>query len=116
MSHKYHITYSIDHHPEGLTKDEVVKKADGGDLGACDSIILISMMGTPNKKEGLSTIIVSRTKDDGELTPDQMFTVWSVWTAALAEDKNLSPGRRALCQGVVETIRAALGIKLPEDS
>lgn len=110
---RYNITYKIDHHPDGLTREQVTEMED---VGACDNIILISLMGTPNKNEGLSTIIVSRTHDDGELTPDQMFTVWAVWSAILAEDKNLGPGRRALCQQVVSTIRAALGITLPKDA
>jgi len=111
MSHKYKITYKIDHHPEGLTKEAARELAESTGIGACDNIILISLMGTPGKKETLSTIIVSRTgEDDGELTDEQMFVVWSVWTAALADSKTLSSGKRELCSAVIATVRAALGI------
>lgn len=109
MSHKYNITYKVNHHPDGLTKEQLNEMGDD-ELGACDNIILISLMGTPGKKENLSTMFVSRTSDDDELDANQMFTIWSVWTAALAGDETLSPGRRAMCQSVLDAIRQAMGI------
>jgi len=93
--HKYKITYKIDHHPEGLSREQL---AEMEDVGACDNIILILVMGTPGNNEALSTVIVSRTGDgDAELTPNQMFTLWSVWTSGLANEEELSPGKRSIC-------------------
>ena len=111
MSHKYYITYLIERHPSGLSQEEVMGLTKDKDIGACDNIILISLMGTPGKNEGLSTIITSMTgEDDGELTDDQMFIVWAVWTAALAKSKTLSLSKRDLCKAVHYTIRSALGV------
>jgi len=107
----FYITYRIDRHPEGITKDEVLEMRKKEDVGACDNIVIASIIGTPGTNEELSAVFASVAKDGGKLTDDQMWTIWAVWAACLAKSETLDSGKRDLCQIVVNAIRVALNIQ-----
>lgn len=101
VEHKYRVTYDVTPHPEGLTKDELTPGR-----GACDGLVLASILGHPGGPGDLSVAFVSLDGFTGlELTPEQQFLIWAMWAHALAE--KLSGSQRDLCQLVHDTIKTA---------
>ncbi len=102
---KYHITYHLEHHPDGLERCDI----DPNKVGACDNIVMLSIMGTPGEAETLSVAAVSLAGKTGErMTRRQEWVAWTVWTASLANAKDLSEVPRALCRHVADILREAL--------
>ncbi len=99
---KYYQTYRIDHHPEGLTREEV---AERGDVGATHDVLLFSMMHQPDG--GLSTLVVTRRHGGDPLTPEEEFKAWTLLAHRLTQ---ILPkgGRRDLCVATFEAVRAAV--------
>jgi hypothetical protein len=104
MDGKYHVTYKIEPHPEGLTREQI--PADGS-VGACDCIVLYSVIGVPGDGKGLSAVIATLNGTNGEpLTPEQQFQLWTLWAHELMQ--KLPPGgRRDLASVVHNAIRHA---------
>lgn len=97
---RYTTTYAINLHPDGITRDEI-----GEDQGACDSLVVLSIIGTPGGPGPLSVATVSYFEGTAEdIPPDRLFNVWFMWTFAL-KDK-LSPGNE---KAFLEAITDALG-------
>lgn len=98
----YHLTYKITPHPEGIAKEQV----PAGD-GACDALIVHSLIYPPDGSLSLLT-----TGTDGrharDVSPNEMFKVWSLMSKELADNEQLSKNKRELCQIVFETICAAI--------
>lgn len=101
---KYNITYDVKYHPEGVEAEDLM----AADLGGCDNLIVHSIIGTPGADEQLSVLTVSMSNNDGELTPEQQFTVWVLWAEALRARLPADSGRGLLCANVVNTVRSAV--------
>jgi hypothetical protein len=101
MKDHYHLTYTIEPHPDGIGRGEVL---DGH--GATDALIIGSILfGADGSRSYANTSMDGRTGK--ALTPDERFKFWSQYALDLAE--TLPPGaRRDLCRTVFETIRRAV--------
>lgn len=96
---KYAIEYDIKFHKDGVTVDEL-----GKGNGACDNIVIHSIIGTPGGPGPLSVMTISRAGATGEeLTPKQLFIIWTLMTKTLV-DKLDDGWRKDLCVGIWETI------------
>jgi hypothetical protein len=109
--HKYKLTYRIKGYPNGLTKDELgplAKSSQGEDgFGACDAMLMASIIYPEDGS--LSILFVGHDgRTNTELSDDEWFKVWSMLSGRLADSKTLGPGRRALCQSVIETLRETM--------
>lgn len=105
---KYYVTWHIEHHPEGLTKEEV--EAMEGRSAAHD-VVIFSRIHTGG---GLSTLVSSKHHTGRELGPNEYFQAWTLFTElvrrklikARADD---GPGSRlSFVSTVWETICSAL--------
>ena len=112
-SNKYHITYSIKAHKDGLTKEEVVaiddklEKVDHGGAGGCHAIIAFSLI-YPSDGSYSWLMVTKDGQTDKELSDDEVFKAWMMLTNRLAESKTLSEGKKGFCAEIVETFREAM--------
>lgn len=103
MNGRYHILYTATPQPKGLPREEI---PPGN--GACDCIVVHSIIGVPGSAGPLSVAVVSLNGTDGsELTPEQQFTVWSLWADSLAK-RLPEGGRKLLAQAVIDSVRDAV--------
>lgn len=99
---KYHVTYTVDSHPEGLERAELPENR-----GACTAILLGSLLYPDDGSYGAA--FVSLDGRTGEsLGSAEVWKAWSMLTKHLADDPNLSGAKRELCSIVFETICAAI--------
>lgn len=115
--HRYKITYVLKDRGEGLTKDELMEEREAaeGELGACDQVILHSIILPPDG--GLSTLIVSKDGATGEpLSPEDIWKHWTLMAHHLIQ--TLPPGgRRMMCEMVMDMVRHSMGVeKDPKDA
>jgi hypothetical protein len=104
---RYKVTYSLAHHPDGLTGKQI--RALSGDHGGCDAVLVISVMGEHGKPDPYSVGAMSIRGGTGKPMPSaELFALWSVMANALAEDPNLEPSRREYCAGIFAEITAAV--------
>jgi hypothetical protein len=110
--HRYRVTFAVNHHPQGLTKEELLARlpvgTDGTDGGACDSIVLATIV--HGQDGGLSTQIWSLDGATGESVRDAeiFFTVWCSLAKHLGNSKTLGPSSKALCDEVFKRIKRAI--------
>jgi hypothetical protein len=110
---KYYITYRVEHHPEGLTKEEVEAQADGF-LGACHNLVGFSIIGTPGDGGPMSVLPFGKRGEDGEpLSAAQQWTLWLMWATRLSKEEGLDPFKREACAAIVDAARRAMGITPP---
>jgi len=113
---KYKVTYDVKVVPEGVGRDELRAQGRGG----CDNLVLISIVGTPCAPEPISFALGSWSGDKRNdelkgLDANQLFQVWEVMAAVLAENPDLSPGRREVVKLVLDLGRTARGLARPEE-
>ena len=102
MEEKYHLTYELTPHPEGITKEDVPPGH-----GACDAAILCSIMYPPDGSYSL--LLLPADGRNGDRLPDsEIFKVWTLMTKRLAESKTLPEPRRAFVEEIWGVIRAAV--------
>jgi len=102
---RYPVTYQVEFHDPGLTKEQI--KADGRDLGACDGLLITSIIWPPDGSASYAQ--VSRDGRTGkDLSPEALFKIWAVMAADLAASPQLGTGARELCGEVHRAITAAL--------
>lgn len=99
--HKYRLIYQITPKPEGILKKDLPK-----DVGACDSVVLISMLDHDDGSYSQVNVTLDGATEK-PITPNQLFKVWSLLTKELADDKDLEAGKRAFCNDIFEVIREA---------
>lgn len=99
MNEKYHVAYSVDWHPEGVSKADVPEGH-----GATDAILVASMIYTEDG--GLSVAFVGgdgRTNTD--LNAGQRFQVFTFLASELADSFELSPEHREIAREAFESVR-----------
>ena len=97
---RYYYTYSIEHHPEGLLREDIHKLKS--DVGACHEVVIISVM---HQDDGAtSTAILSGQKDGGDLPPLEMFKAWAIMAHEL-EDSLPNGWQKAVVKAAFKTIR-----------
>jgi hypothetical protein len=106
--HKYRLTYRLTHHPEGLTKEEVLTmRAADEDMGACDACILISII--YGEDGSSSTAIVDGDgRTDGPLSDTEVFRAWGMLANRLSESTTLAPMARKLAEETWLTMKRAV--------
>ena len=98
----YYQTYTLDQHPEGLTREQVMMLDDGGQVGACHDLLFVSIM--HQEDGGISYVVVGRAADNEALTPIDEFKVWAMMASRLAN--TLPEGfSRELCKATFAAIR-----------
>jgi len=107
---KYHVTYSILSHKEGVTKDQLFpahKRVREQDIGATDALIGISML---YPVDGSFSMMVSSLdgRTGKEVDDNELFNVWSMLSKTLAESTTLGPGKKAFARQVFEEIRSVI--------
>ena len=109
----YAITYVADSH------DPPVLMPDGSGRGACDSIIIASIIHSDGQTEMLdgstSTALISvngRTRK--ELTPTEIFQVWATMANHLV-GRLPRGGSQAMCKTVVDIVREAVDGREPNE-
>ncbi len=114
---KFLLRYDVEAHPNGVAKSEVLKR--GG--GWTDAILIASVVYPPDG----SLSIAFLTKDgrtDKNMEPLEMFKVWALLAASLAEMEGLGQAKRSLCLSVHEAVKSAVlkarkkGIQKTEES
>lgn len=101
MKGKYHITYHLEAHPEGIEKSAVPENH-----GASDAVIIASVIhGEQSTSYGFVSL-------DGRtaapLDDRQLFMIWAMLAAHLTQSATLSPGPKALCAELHERIKASV--------
>ena len=100
---KYHVTYAVTPHPEGLEKEEVP-----ADHGACTALIVGSVVYREDGSVGfLFTSLDGRTAQP--LSDAEMWKSWTLWAKRLSESPDLTEGKRGLCKLVFDAVCAAIG-------
>lgn len=104
--HKYKLIYRLVPHPEGVTSKQIKEMDDQEHLGACDRIIVHSIIDT--RDGGLSSMIMAINGHTGEPMPaEEEWKHWTLWAHDLM--KKLPPGgRRDLVELVHETVKEAV--------
>ncbi len=102
---KYHLTYRLEAHPEGLTKEEV-KKIEGP-VGACTAAILLSLLYPEDGSYSMLPVMVDGRTGD-RLSDAELWKAWMMLSKTLADSDTLSENKKALCQAVFDSIRTAL--------
>lgn len=103
---RYRLTYQVDQHPDGITEKELDERP--GDHGACDAILLCSVLGKFGEG-ALSTMWmgIDGNPGKGDMTPLNMFQLWSILAANLSE--NLPDGpHQMIAQNAIDNVRALL--------
>jgi hypothetical protein len=100
---RYYITYRIEHHPEGLTREQVMELSKDGELGATHDLAFFSMMHTEDG--GLSVLEVGRSHDGTELQPLEIFKALVVFMPGLAEQLPKDSWQRGLAETFVDAVR-----------
>jgi len=102
--YRYHLSYTLESHPDGITKEELRAQKRGG----CDALMLMASIITP-PDGSLSVQFFSMDGRTGEELPDsEWFKIWSMMSKRLAESKTLGEGRKLLAEAVWKTIRDAV--------
>lgn len=101
MSHKYHLTYTVQAHPGGLSADEIPP-----DTGACNAAIIISLLFPEDGSYSHAVFPFDGRNGEesvpGRLSPQEEFKAWQMWALQLA--KTLPPGgKQQLVQLLFET-------------
>lgn len=88
---KYHLLYTVEGKPDGVTKAEIPPNT-----GACDAILMASIAYPPDGS--ISTLFIGhdgRTND--ELDENEWWKVWSFLAARLAKSTTLSANKKEVC-------------------
>lgn len=93
---KYHVTYDVTPHPEGIAHAEIPKGH-----GACDALLVASIIYPADGS--LSIHYAGRDGRTGEeLAPKEMWKAWLLLAGYLAKMPGLDSGRAAMCSTVFE--------------
>ena len=101
---KYYVTYRVETHPEGLTKEQV-KEMDPP-AGGTHDFLLFSMIHTADG--GLSVMPVSRSHSGGALTPMEIFTAICVLMPSLVPQLPENSWQRFAAQTFVDFVRKVM--------
>jgi hypothetical protein len=99
---KYHTTYKVNAHPEGLEAAEVPDEH-----GACTALVFASLVYPSDGS--FSALVGSMDGRTGEKLPAaEVWKTWTLMAKSLADDPTLSPNKRMLCQQVFDIVREAI--------
>lgn len=108
----YRVVYHVDPQPEGITKERLLEEYGEDSIGACDGVIIHSILGTPGGPGSLSHALISY---DGikkaPMTPEQEFQIWALWAHRLVDTMPKDDNRRRIAEGVHNIILSALKVK-----
>ena len=99
---KYHLTYSVTPHPEGLTKEEIPEGH-----GGTDAVLIISIILPEDGSISQATMSLNG-KTREPLTVEDEWKAWFMLGAALENRKDLKEWKREVCEFTTGLIRAAL--------
>ncbi len=99
---KYHITYHVDAHAEGLAANDVPK-----DRGACTAVVIGSLLYPPDGSYS-AAFFTRDGRTDSELDDAELWKAWMMLSRRLADSDTLSEPKKALCRDVFETIASAM--------
>lgn len=98
---KYHVTYQIDFHPEGLEREQVPE-----DRGAGDSVFFASVIYEEDGSESFAFMSVDgRAADRAPLESRELFKIWVLLARNLSHADTLSESGKDLCRAVFEHVR-----------
>lgn len=100
---KYHVTYEVEPHTEGLTREEALAT----EKGAATAVIIASLL-YPEDGSYSAEFVTLDGRTAKALGDDEVFKAWTMLTAYLAESEELSPGKREFCTSVFEAVRRAM--------
>ena len=99
---KYRLTYKLDPHPDGIAKEDLPH-----DTGACDQVILHSILSPED--DGLSVMTATLNGITGQpLSANDQFHIWAIWAHGILQQEGLSDGNRHLCTIVHEAVKGAV--------
>jgi hypothetical protein len=106
MSQEDERTYPVGYRVELLEPPATATEVRDMDLGACDALVVNSLLYLP---EGVSQKIITLDgRTEKELSAADKWIVWSAWAYVLSQDETLSHGKRDLARMVHEMIKAAV--------
>ena len=110
--HRYQLSYDMQAHPGGLTKEEAER--DLPERGLTDAMVVFSLIYPPDGSLSMASFTLDgRTGEALEVT--EIWKVWSALAAMLAESRTLPNGHRELAGLVIEVVRAAVqGRPMPD--
>lgn len=110
MSYNYRLKYIAHLEVGHFTTEEILAaKEKDSDVGACDSLVLISGLYPPDGGHSQALITMDG-RTGGPLEMRDLWKAWFLLAAALAEDETLFSGKRMVCQAVVDAVRRITGI------
>lgn len=102
---KYHITYSVTPHLEGVEKADVP-----ADHGACTALIVGSVLCQEDGSyDFMFHSLDGRTAQP--LSDAEMWKAWTLWAKRLSESPDLGEGKKGLCKLVFDAVCAAINEK-----
>lgn len=103
--HTYKLVYLLEPNTEGKTEKEL--NADPRPIGACDAIIVHSILFQEDGSR--SELIISMDGETGdELSDNELFKSWTMLTARLAESNTLQIGKKSFCKTVFNSIKETM--------
>lgn len=104
----FKLRYSVPIEVGNFTKEQL------GNAGGADALLVTSLLFPPDGSFSAQSWSWDGRNDGNPLEGADMFRVWTVLTAQLAADEELSYWQRGLAQDALTSVRAAMGIKLPK--
>lgn len=102
--HRYPVRYKVDFRRQGWTRAEL------GDDGGCDKLILISIMDSP--VGGRSEMVFGKDGITGDTIDDtELFKSWVMLANRLKDSEDLSPGGREVARLAFETVKREVLMK-----
>ena len=98
---KYHLTYQLKAHPEGIEREEIPEGH-----GGCDAMVMVSIIRADDGALCLKVLSLDGTHA-GQISGNELWQAWMVMAAKLAQapEAELNPFSRLLCTSVLETAR-----------
>ena len=97
--HTYKIAYNAQHHPGGISAEELEQK----EVGGCDSIVILSLI-YPNDGS-CSLKVLSMNGMTGEPDHVEMFKAWAMMASELSDGPSLHDWQRQICDQIHEAVR-----------
>lgn len=101
---RYYVTYRVDHHPKGLTREQV--EAIKPDVSGCHDVMIMASMHTADGGQG--SIVLGSRYDGAELTPIDEWKFWTLLTARCAQILPDGDPRKTMCADIFDAICQAI--------
>jgi hypothetical protein len=106
----YHVSYSMEVHPEGISKEELQAKNRGGS----DALFVVSILYPPDGSySAMIRSVDGRTGE--EMTDKEFFKLWALLAHRLGKSETLDEGRRGFAATTFAAFCESVKISAPDE-